>query len=236
MPGLRAGRRLALLLAISATVGCSGPTQRPPDQLAENAGRRVEYAPGVLIDFSLRRVELDAEVVLRQGPLELLACTPDTKEHESILRVRARPSHIYHALGLIGISPGHPARWDEETSRPIPPDGEEISIALTWDARSGREYIDAWEWLHVAGSDKSATPRPWLFTASVRDPQGRLAADRDGTVITVVEFGTELVGLGEFHSADDAELWLEAFTERIPPVGTRCALVLSAADQDHPTE
>lgn len=212
------------------------PTQRPPDRPAEDADRRVEYAPGVLIDFALLRVELDAEVVLRRGPLELLACTPDTKEHESILRVRARPSHIYHALGLIGISPGHPARWDEKTSRRIPPNGQEISIALTWDAQAHREYIDAWKWLRVAGSDKSATPRPWLFTASVRDPQGRLVADRDGTVITVVEFGTELVGLGEFHSPDDTELWLEAFTERIPPLGTQCALVLSAAGQENPPE
>ena len=96
----------------------------------------------------------------------------------------------------------------------------------------GAQHADAWDWLRTAGDDSAPPPRPWLFTGSVRDAEGRLAVDRDGTVVTVVDFGSELIGLAEYHSAENADLWLEAFTERIPPKGTRCTLIFRKSAKD----
>ena len=76
-----------------------------------------DFAPGVHIDWANRAVEIDARVVLRSGPLELLACSPKTREHESILVVDARPLHVYQALGLIGLAPGSPSRFDEASRK-----------------------------------------------------------------------------------------------------------------------
>jgi hypothetical protein len=181
-----------------------------------------------MIDFAKRRVEVECRVVLREGLLELLACSAYTKEHESILVTRPRPLHIYQALGLIGLTPGHPAAWDEQQEKRIPPTGDGLTIRIAYEQDGRRVEVDAWDWLKDLGTGQAAARRPWLFTGSLFSQRdGSFAADYDGNVISVVDFGTELIGLGEFHSADNDALWLSAFTERIPPIGTPCTIVLS---------
>jgi hypothetical protein len=44
-------------------------------------------------------VDVEAKVCLREGLLELVACTKDTKEHESLVVVEAKPSHIHRHRG-----------------------------------------------------------------------------------------------------------------------------------------
>jgi len=41
--------------------------------------------------------------------LGLVACTKGTKEHESIVAIKAKPVHIHAALLLLGAEPGSPA-------------------------------------------------------------------------------------------------------------------------------
>ncbi len=237
----RAHAGIAGMVALLCVWGCAAPQNGAADSGPESPlpeskpkpGRRVRYAPGVMIDFARLQVEADAQVVLRQGMLELLACSPNTKEHESILRVNAKPSRIYQAMGLIGLQPGRPASWDEHAQKRVPPTGEKLSIAITWKTDRGTQRANAWDWLRTAGSNSAPSPRPWMFTGSVRDPDGRLAVDRDGTVVTVVDFGSELIGLAEYHSAENADLWLEAFTERIPPKGTSCTLIFRKTPKAH---
>jgi hypothetical protein len=69
----------------------------------------IKTLPGLVVDTKAREVRLEAEVCLQQGSLELLACSPGTREHESILVVKAKPSHIVFALALVGLPPGSPA-------------------------------------------------------------------------------------------------------------------------------
>jgi hypothetical protein len=220
----------------------SGPTapqasDAPPAKLSPldrpnpPAGKRVEYQPGLIIDFARKRVEIECRVVLREGLLELLVCSPRTKEHESILVARPRPLHIYEALGLVGLTPGKPAAWDDQRQERIPPTGDELTIHITYE-RDGRQVgVNAWEWLKDLRADAAAPPRPWLFTGSLTSPRdGTFAADYNGNVISVVDFGTELIGLAEMHSADNEALWLTAFTDRIPPLGTSCTLLVQAVD------
>ena len=86
------------------------------------------YAPGVRIDWTRGVIELDARVVLREGLLELFACSPRTREHESIFVVPAQPRRIYEALGLIGMEPGSPVRYDPER------DKSDLELGI-WNAR-----------------------------------------------------------------------------------------------------
>ena len=77
-----------------------GPAGQAPEP------KRVQFQPGVVIDWAHRQVEIDSTVVLREGLLELVACTPKSREHEALVRVNAQAVHIYMALGLIGVQPG----------------------------------------------------------------------------------------------------------------------------------
>lgn len=60
--------------------------------------------------------------------------------------------------------------------------------------------------------------------------EGRFGADVEGTVVCVVDFDTALIGVGGLHSADDEQLWLRANPKTIPPRGTKCRLIIAAAE------
>ncbi|UCE61208.1 MAG: hypothetical protein JSU63_05560, partial [Phycisphaerales bacterium] len=96
------GMLAIVTIILLATAGAGGKGEDVAGAPEEATSQPRQFAPGVKIDWQRRVVEVDASVVLREGPLELLACSPQTREHESILAVRARPLHIYQAMGLIG--------------------------------------------------------------------------------------------------------------------------------------
>lgn len=184
------------------------------------------FMPGVWINWPEQEVEVQAQVVLREGLLELLACSPLTREHESILRIDALPSHIYQALGLIGLEAGSPPAWDEAAQRVLAATGPRLAIRVRYakDRRIITERIQHWLW--DVRQDQPAPPTRWVFSGSVRTQQGRLAADAEGTVICVVDFGSALISLPRSYSADNENLWLRPAASRIPPLGSPCVLLI----------
>ncbi|MCH7814560.1 MAG: hypothetical protein IID40_11140, partial [Planctomycetes bacterium] len=161
---------------------------------------------------------------------ELLACSPRTREHESILRVEARPLHIFQALGLIGLEAGSPAAYDATTERVVPARGQPLLLEVRYEVDGKTRTDNVWDWLINAETKKTPQPQPWTFCGSRHFPGGTFGADVDGTVVCVVDFDTALISLPESHSADNALLWVAANTARIPPVGTECTLLIRAAE------
>lgn len=193
----------------------------------------VPFAPGVRIDWTHRTVEVDAKVVFRKGSLELLACSPNTREHESILVVSARPLHIFQALGLIGAEPGRPARYDIQKDKWIPPTGDYLDIAFRY-KKEGIEYTaSAKQWVLDSNTNKEPDSLRWVFAGSKSLPSGRFMADIEGTIICVVDFEAAIISLNSLHSADNEMLWLIANTKAIPPINTPCTIVFSSV-QDKP--
>jgi len=196
----------------------------------EDAPRGIrDFAPGVRIDWEYMTVEIDGEVVLREGPIELLACSPQTREHESLLVVKARPLHILQAMGLIGLGPGSPVRYDEKTARWSPASGESLELRIRCDGVDGGRPIPATAWLAETKSGKLPAKVDWIFAGSRTVAGGRFGADLEGTVACVVDFDTALISPATQHSADNEELWLKANTEAIPPRGTQCTLLVRSA-------
>ncbi len=186
----------------------------------------VEYAPHLRIDWHKRRVEVDGRVVLREGMLELFACSPHTREHESIVVVEARPLRIYEALGLLGINPGHPIRYDAGGEHWVPAAGDPLRIEVRWRQDGAVRTADIGTWMRDIADDKPVPPGVWRFAGSAREGNGAFVADADGTVICVVDFSSALIALPEMKSADNAALWVRAHTPAIPPVGTPVELWL----------
>ena len=208
----------------------------PSSSPTPSSGRRVGYAPGVVIDWPNTRIELTGKVVLREGLLELLACSPRTREHESIMAIDARPLHVFQALGLVGLEPGHPVRYDEEHDRWLAPSGDPIEIQVRWTVEGKTRTVDVWDWLKDAETGAPLEARGWIFCGSRSFPGGTFGADADGTVICVVDFDTALIGLAEMHSADNAELWVAANSEKIPPPGTPCTMLIRRAGTTLPEQ
>lgn len=195
----------------------------------------VAYQRGIRIDWQNRHVEADGQVILREGPLELFACSPGTREHESIVCIDGNPLHLFQAMGLIGITPGRPSRFDPDSRRYFPASGDPVEIEVRY-LLDGRIHIERIErWMRRVGPENKPDarpelePLPWVFAGSYTTSEGVFTAKTEGTVIALVDFSSSLVALPEYHSDSNAELWLAPAAERIPPIGTRCTLILRSA-------
>jgi hypothetical protein len=190
-----------------------------------------------------------AKVALREGLLELVACTPDTKEHESIVTVMAKPSHIHAALLLLGARPGRPATVevldpDEPRFRHLPPSGSPVDVFLVLPGADGREsqhpineFIAPSEEQWDAGGDDEEEDddakfptHTFLFAGSVlipaEDGPGNYLCDQNGNVISLATFGDELLCLPGFHAqANEALAWQVEGT-KLPAEGTEVILRL----------
>ncbi len=214
------------ILAFAYTAPMLGQSPTPDEHRDEPV---KSFAPGVKIDWPSLTVEVAGEVVLREGALELFSCSPRTREHESILRCDARPLHVHQALGLIGLSPGSPSRYDEQSARRSEARGDPLDIRVRFQGESGEHVIPADRWVTYAKNaphSVDAPPLNWIFAGSRTLPDGRFAADLEGTVACLVDFDSALIALGSAHSPDNDQLWLTANTQEIPPRGTRCTLLI----------
>jgi hypothetical protein len=231
-------RTTLVVCCLSSSMIAAASGQEPRGSKVDPAdhdgiGRRVQFSPGVLIDWGEKVVELDAAVVLRQGMLELFACSPHTREHESIVVVQGRPLYIFQAMGLIGLEPGAPVRYDEEKQEWLPAHGERLKIDVRYVMDGRTRTVPLREWLYDVAREKPPPELRWVFAGSgFYGEDKRFMADLEGTIITVVNFGSALIALDTLHSDANAELWLSANTEKIPARGTKCTLLIRSASRE----
>lgn len=186
------------------------------------------FADGVSIDWHRRKVHVEGRITLREGQLELFACSPRTREHESIVVLDARPMHVFQALGLLGLEAGAPMRYDPETEKWIPPRGEELRVRVRHE-RDGVTFTDPPEhWMIRTDTKKPPDAIRWVFCGSRTLGNGAFGADSEGTVLALVDFDTALIAVDTLHTSENAALWLAANPDTIPPLGSRCTLLIES--------
>lgn len=213
--------------------GPDAPASQPADPLAPpTSGKGLK---GITVNREAGYVDVDATVVLREGEwLELLACTPDSKEHESILTVAARPSHVHLALLMLGTEPGKPLTYEEQEDgyKIHPPRGPEVAVAVVEGEGDDAKVTPANQWVLDQETGKPMPDSMWLFTGSKVDEfEGEkiYVADVNGTAITLVSFGDDLLSRNTEvtdRSEGSNDAW-KANTKLIPEVGTKVKLRLT---------
>lgn len=207
-------------------------TERQPEPTESASGPRlVDFAPGLRIDYRVPQVEVDCEVILREGDLELFAYAraPVPKEHETILRTSVPAEKIFQALGLIGLQPGKTLKYFHETKTLRPASGDKVDILVRYSSEDGQKAVSACDWMYDVDRKQPMARTHWLFTGSERMEDGTFAANYEGTIVTVVDFPSSLLSLPTSHSDSDDQLWLKANTAAIPAVGTRVVMLLRPA-------
>lgn len=254
LPDLRRQRlpmAACVLLSALVTVGCAASDQAASgdddSSIATSPAKatttRIEF-PGLTIDRERRVVDLEATVCLDRGPLELIACTRGTKEHESVVSIEALPRHVHLGLLLIGAKNGKPAmrrRLESEDGSPrwidIPPSGDAIVVSLVLKDGKGaaveRPIGDFVTRTAVEEDDNPSVhrfPDTFLFAGSHVIPreegEGQYLADVRGNVISISTFGDEVLCLPGMNSQDNEALTWEADPKTLPKVGTRVTLRL----------
>jgi hypothetical protein len=230
--------RAGLSLALVAILAPSAPAQeKPASTSSEQASRAKQYPEHIVpldpdgtvrIDTKRKRVILEGEACLREGYLELFACLSGTKEHESIVSVATQAQVVHAALVAVGADPGHPAQWNPEYR---PAEGPEIRVTVFWTDQEGQRHrAKAQDWVRHLKSGEAMT-YPWVFGGSGFWQDSTSGEERylgeDGCLICVSNFSSAVMDLPIESSAQDAQVAFEAFTERIPPLGTQVTLVLT---------
>ena len=253
----------------------------------------LNKAGTVLLDLKGKRLLIKAEVVLREGMLEMLACLKNSKEHESILSVDAKAQLIHAGLVALGAEAGSPAKFAPEYK---PASGQPLNIFMTWTDVAGKLHrVPAHSWVRHATRryfvqkletlpqglklaeeselkwDAKHKELLWYGTMSEvqRDALQKLTTDaafraamkgifdqsqirqmdaqwvfagsgfntdantgekhylaEGGDLICVANFATATIDLSVESSATNDGLMFEAYTERIPPVGTKVTIEL----------
>jgi len=102
----------------------------------------------VLLDAPGKRLLLKAKVVLQQGPLEMLCCIDQTKEHESILSIDTKAYVVHTGLLALGTKAGSPVRYDPEKDEVYPPNGQRVDVFLHYnDADGNPKRVPAQSWI-----------------------------------------------------------------------------------------
>jgi len=182
---------------------------------------RLDPEAPVWIDAKRKQVVMEGEVCLREGMLEMFACPRRTKEHESVLSVPVRPLTVHAGLLAVGALPGNPARWNPKFE---PARGALIEVTIFWtDEEGNQQHARAQEWIRQIKTG-NAMDQSWVFGGSV--VQGTYLADF-GEFICVSNFPSAMLDVPVESSDKAGDLQFEAFTERIPPLGTKVLLVLT---------
>jgi hypothetical protein len=203
--------------------------------------------PSVRVDAAARVVEFDGIVPIDafdpDAPLvylELVACTPDTREHESLVMTQADAAHVHAALLLIGLEPGTPGSWawDGKDLRAIAPTGPELEVRLVTKGVDGAEVSAPPQAWIVSARDRrrfdSAGTGAWLFSGSmVRTRQGRevYEAQGAGTLIGLTTFGSETIAWREVISPEAAVSEPEWIADKavVPKMGTPVTVRITPA-------
>jgi hypothetical protein len=229
-------RAVAVCLAVgnlSVAVGHESETRaakakevKPPPQ--DKTGlQRLSPDSAVWLDKENKRLIVEGEVCLTKGLLEMFACPRDTKEHESIVSVQGKAYVIHAGLLALGAKQGRPVQFDPEY---VPATGAKVDVYCFWTDDDGKQQqTPAQQWIRNVKT-KKPMEYSWVFAGSDfwldQNTGKRHYLGDAGDLICVSNFPSATLDLPVKSPQDNANLLYEAFTERVPPRGTKVMLVL----------
>lgn len=213
------------------------------------AARAIEWKevfPDVRLSHETKTIELRGTVPIDAHDatkprvyLEVIACTPDSKEHEALVMTQAKPSHVHAALLLLGLEPGVPGgwRWEGEKPEAISPSGPTLRVSFVYQRDGTTVEVPAADWAVTTQGGatlSSAHPEDHFVFAGSRLVQRKTGeaywADSEGTLIGLTTFGGETIAWSRVYSHDSAvetPHWI-ANAATVPAFGTPVTIRIQA--------
>lgn len=177
--------------------------------------------------------------------LEMFITAPDSREHESLVVARIKPSNLHAALLAAGFESGAPLSRDED-SQPVKAHGDalRVLVALPPAGEGTPAFIPLTDWvMHIEDQTGITDSEQWgglVFAGSMFSNRG-YEADGAGTLVSLTSFGNEVIAptWTVSHLAEiDEPVWI-AHRDRIPKKGQRVIVRIvpeKSADPDTETE
>jgi hypothetical protein len=232
------------ILAGVPMLGCEGVADRdearPKDKtfVKDKApeSKKVLIAKNIFLEVlpdKKRRVLLSGEICLREGQLELFLCRKQTKEHEAIVTADVDARKVHEALILAGAKEGSPVQFAPKYR---PATGTKIKVFVQYKKKDKQVTVPAQSLIKDMKTGK-ALDSDWVFAGSKLvnnplDPDKKHYLANDGDVICVSNFDTALLDLPIKSPKENADRFFTAFTEHIPPLETKVAVILAPVVED----
>lgn len=198
-------------------------------------GPHLYQIGAVVLDAESRTARCPGRVNMNEGgPIELLACLPRGKTHESVFALEVEPTDLQVALLLLGMCDGrNPAVKCPEGSPDLQrPPGDEAVISVEWRGPAEGSGQDppvnkrrAEDFLVNVKAEGPAPAATWVFLGS-RIVDGKFGADQDGSLITTFHDPLAILELALPTVNDDVYYFVNK--DVCPPVGTPVELVVQA--------
>ena len=173
---------------------------------------------------------MECQAVNAPSPLEFFVCAAGGAEHETVLRSRAKASHLHMALLLLGIEPGQPFHLTQPGDMRIPPTGPLLKITCQF-RKDGREIsLPPHRLMRNLKTKRPITPLVFVFAGSRLMADGRYAADVTGHLISVVNFEFSVIDLPDLRSSSNDLLEWEIDPDTVPPRDTTVWLIIQPAE------
>lgn len=213
---------LVAMIAIGPVAGAADDAAPAPSGKADAPSAKqkpkdkINALPGIEIDAKKGYIDVAGKICIDEGMLELIACTKDSKEHESIVALEAKAQHLHLALVILGAKAGNPPAWkylkDQDRWIGIPPRGDLVKLSLVHrDIKGAEVETPINKFVQTQEGDALPTDQ-FVFSGSrvhkAENGAKRYMADVDGNVVSVVSFGDETLCLPQPAShANDQLVW-----------------------------
>ncbi len=202
----------------------AAPKTNPSDPTAT----LKQLGENVWIDTKNHQVVVDGQVCLTRGMLEMFAVPKGTKEHESVVSVDTKAQTVHAALLAAGAVPGTTVKYQPKYTAAT---GPKVDVLVYWtDANGKPQKSRAQDWVRDIKT-KKAMDSYWVFGGSGfytdEETKKQYYLAEAGDLICVSNFPDAMMDLPIESTDSNDALEFEAFTEHIPPRGTKVTLVLA---------
>ncbi len=181
---------LGLILFASSIALAQDATPAVPAAEAEAVDKPATSSvlwDGNLATLGSLRVDGEAKTVMAtgwvnqiEGLVEVMACGPKGKVHESIFVLSLNPLDLQAALLLVNLQQGTPVPADGET----PPNGDPIDVFVEWkvDGEMQRARAESFLWNRL--ENRAVPETHWVFNGSVMEHGEFMALAEESLVVT----------------------------------------------------
>jgi hypothetical protein len=161
-----------------------GAISGAPGDTSQNPLKKIgddQYQLGnIKIDSKNRVLTIPGKINMQKGMIELLACAPGGKTHETVVVMDVVPYHLQVALILLGLNyiGGLSVQGDTLT-----PKGDSVDVFVTWTKNGQDTTVRAEDFAWDIPAGKSMAHTPWVFAGS-KMYEGKYMADVEKSLIT----------------------------------------------------
>jgi hypothetical protein len=206
------------------SAAAENPAQAQFRELLATLG--VKYLPGE------RQLEVSGWVNMQKGLVEVFACAPGGKTHESVVVLDCVPSGIHAGLLALGLKPGTPVEEGTEADyKPPTGDGVDIHVRFASTGRVEECRAEDWVWNQKAGIPMQRGA--WVFAGSFMQSvtsdaeDATFAANYVKSIATTYHDATAILENPNAEGKDDTVYY--ANERAVPAVGTPVTVIFSAA-------